>query len=593
MNSAGGVGAAGGNVTAVIDSAVDITQSAANRAGLALYSIGGTGAAGQSVGLITNDALSVTVSGPDTARVGIDLVSAGGLNGFGGDGGPVSAPGGTGTGSLDATVATSGDLSTGFRALSVGADNAVGTGGTGDDVFVGGSLNITTTGNQASGLVGVSSGGSSNDASVGGNAGIVKLNVLEGGVISTVGDSSVGISAQSISGRGGDARNSTGLVTFGAGGGAGGYVSTAGVDLGGTVTTAGNEAPGILAQALGGSGGHGGEAFGLFYSSGGAGGNGGNGGDVSVQTNTTSKITTRGNDSSGIVGQSIAGIGGSGGNVAGGVSIGGGSGSGGFGRSVLVTNQGAIETGAGPSSDADDSAACIQGCSYGVLSQSIGAGGGNGGGSAGLFSVGGQGGSGGIGGTAQITNDARSTAGAGSVTTHLDNSTALLAQSIGGGGGNGGGSVAFSSVVGVAVGGDGGGGGNGGYVEIDNVNSATVLTYGDRSHGLHAQSVGGGGGNGNFAVATTASGGTPSFTMTVAGGAKSGAGSGGIVKCFRRPTLQWYDQWNDHGCDLIRKHNHDQWQPRSRDLRAIHRRRWRYRRACGFGFGECQLSGWH
>ena len=121
----------------------------------------------------------------------------------------------------------------------------------------------------------------------------------------------------------------------------------------------------------------------------------------------------------------------------------------------------------------------------------------------------GIGGSGGSGGTAKaVTNKV-----AGNVTTGDErlgtgnNSTGVLAQSVGGGGGNGGfnisGSITAASTgsagVSVGIGGSGGFGGSAGTV--DNTVEGNVTTFGNDASGVIAQSLGGGGGNGALSVA--------------------------------------------------------------------------------------------
>ena len=81
-----------------------------------------------------------------------------------------------------------------------------------------------------------------------------------------------------------------------------------------------------------------------------------------------------------------------------------------------------------------------------------------------------------------------------------DGSGALFAQSIGGGGGNGGGGIAYgtagSVTVNVAMGGKGGSGGAGGDVNVNNYASGAIMTVGAGAPGIFAQSIGGTGGNG-------------------------------------------------------------------------------------------------
>jgi hypothetical protein len=94
------------------------------------------------------------------------------------------------------------------------------------------------------------------------------------------------------------------------------------------------------------------------------------------------------------------------------------------------------------------------------------------------------------------------------VTTGKDNSTGILAQSVGGGGGNGGFSLLLAATYDGAtplvsptpktVGGGGGAGGVGDTVTVTSI--GTVTTSGAQSDGILAQSVGGGGGRGGFAI---------------------------------------------------------------------------------------------
>ena len=84
----------------------------------------------------------------------------------------------------------------------------------------------------------------------------------------------------------------------------------------------------------------------------------------------------------------------------------------------------------------------------------------------------------------------------------------VSSQSVGGGGGNGGSAslgskspmASGTQAYGLAVGGTGGEGGIGGAVAVDN--AAVVLTQGQGSIGLLAQSVGGGGGSGGKSMNT-------------------------------------------------------------------------------------------
>ncbi len=118
-------------------------------------------------------------------------------------------------------------------------------------------------------------------------------------------------------------------------------------------------------------------------------------------------------------------------------------------------------------------------------------------------------------------------------------SDGVFAQSIGGGGGNGGlvlatnavvGATSFSSTPLVTLGGSGGTGEHAGDVTV--TNSGTILTRGNGSNGILAQSIGGGGGNAGIGIgltnnlATTAVAGVLSAAF---GGSGGDGGQGGAV----------------------------------------------------------------
>ncbi|MHA1108998.1 MAG: hypothetical protein ACTSQV_07770, partial [Alphaproteobacteria bacterium] len=276
-----------------------------------------------------------------------------------------------------------------------------------------------------------------------------------------------------------------------------------------------SHAYGIMAQSVGGGGGDGGFSIAGSFSKGGPGaafsmgGGGGSGGDGDIVTVTNSgTITTRAENSYGILAQSVGGGGGSGGfSVAGQISLGnspgglalsiGGKGAGGGASDVVtVTNSGDIRT---------------EGANaHGVYALSVGGGGGAGGFSASGtisgnnakqlgVSVGGRGGGGGAGNVVNVTNR-------GLITTLNRDANAIYAQSIGGGGGDGGmsftGTFAGSGAkqLSASVGGFGGDGNSGGLVSVNN--SGTLDTSGTSADGIQAQSIGGGGGNGGLSIST-------------------------------------------------------------------------------------------
>jgi hypothetical protein len=500
---------------------------------------------------VTNNGVIVTTGAYSR---GIFAQSVGGGGGTGGSAGGLLALGGSGSTGGDAGTVTVVNNSTG---------------------------SITTTGFQSDGIFAQSVGGSGGSASnanglvaVGGHgsqAGDGKAVTVDNyGTISTSGNSSRGLVAESIGGGGGDGGSTNGLVAVGGKGAGGGNSATVSVTHGGTITTQGADSTGLFAQSVGGGGGNGGSAGSVSAFAGvvvgGSGGGGGTGGDVNLtlqgeHSNSASVIRTAGDRSAGIVAQSVGGGGGSGGGavqVTGGifgaasVTVGGTGGAGGAGGSVNVTE------GAGASivETAGNDA-------MGLLLQSVGGGGGNGGyaiaaaASAGPVSgslgvaVGGKGDTGGDGGTVNVgsftpAGELTSTGFNGSILTRGDRSSGLIAQSVGGGGGNGGlsiggagsASLTVDASVTVSVGGDGAGGGHGGSVSVGT--RGDITTQGAESTGMLVQSVGGGGGNGGGTVAVTLSGsagGSGGVTVGVGGSAGNGGDGGTVTAATRSGTI--------------------------------------------------------
>ncbi len=558
-SEAGGIGAAGGNVFFdTTGDGVQITTQGDGAIGLLGTSFGGAGGSvianrGGEDGGRGGDGGSfffgprfndwtIETAGPDAP--GIRLESAGGDGGNGGParsnrGGKGGAGGGAGqivAGNMTAKITTDGKDSPGLVSFSsggIGGDGAKGSsggdggpGGFGSLAQVNGVFDIETKGGRSDGIAISSVGGvggqggdggffgSGGSGANSGSTGNVQITLERGSSISTAGNNSVGVSVQAIGGRGGAGGKSVGLFSFGAAGGSGGRAGSVTIDSNSDISTQGNGSTAILTQSIGGGGGNGGGSFGLFYSAGGVGAVGGAGG--TIVASSSGSLKTAGNDSSGIVAQSIGGTGGSGGSSGGLVAIGGRGSSAHNAGGVEVSNFGSIETGLGPSKDASASGhACVTGCSYGIVAQSIGGGGGNGGASAGWFSVGGNAGGGGSGGAVTVRNQ-------GLISTQLVDSTAILAQSIGGGGGNGGASVSAGLGAAVAIGGSGGGGGNGGSVTVTMTEGAETTTAGDSSHAVQAQSIGGGGGNGGFAASAAVGPNIPAIALSVGGGGGTG-----------------------------------------------------------------------
>lgn len=377
------------------------------------------------------------------------------------------------------------------------------------------------------------------DGGMGNRGGWTKL--TNEGVIETTGALSHGMLAQAIGGGGGQGgvayasgTNRTNLsATLGGNGGQGNSGGEAWVENFGTITTAGDGSYGLLAQSIGGGGGIGVGALSsgnaqivLNFTLGGTGGQGASGGLVNVKNTNT--ISTQGAEAHALVAQSIGGGGGAfmmapserdatdapsdpeavkestimallkAAGIekvpaaappsdektswkSGSFTLGGAGGASGAGGEVKLIHSGTITT-SGRSA-------------YGILAQSIGGGGGlsNAAGSPGgvkfAVSLGGKGGAAGNGGNVHVQFEDKA-----SIKTTGSHATAVLAQSIGGGGGHGGASVLEGWTVPV-LGGAGGSSGNGGAIDVVTANGSTAITTsGEKAHGVWAQSLGGGGG---------------------------------------------------------------------------------------------------
>ncbi|MGO8738244.1 hypothetical protein [Rhodoblastus sp.] len=501
--------------------------------GAGAFGIGGQGGAagdGQKVEVDNFADIKQNCAGSGcTAAGAIFAQSIGGGGGNGGGGAGIFGMGASGSGggnggaltvnSTAATLLTHGTFSNGVLAQSIG-------GGGGNGGWSGGLVSIGGSGAK---------GGTGDTVSV-----------TTTGQIATIGDNSAAILAQSIGGGGGNGGGSGGLAAIGGGGGAGGDANTVTVNNSAGISTGGQFSDGIFAQSIGGGGGNGGFAVGVgLFVSVGVGGNGGvagNGGAVCVNSSigpcsdslgaATPTIQTSGDHSTAILAQSIGGGGGNGGwavsasvgfyaDIS--IGVGGKGGAGGHGGDVYVGGAGTIITGSQASSGANPGA-----FSDGIDAESIGGGGGNGGftvsvgistGGALSLGFGGNGGAGNYGGAVTVNTSEN-------VTTYGDQAVGVFARSIGGGGGNGGFSVSVAgspyASVGLSFGGGGANGGYGGDVSVDN--SGSITTYGALSNGITAQSIGGGGGNGGFSVSAAV---TLSSTSASAGLSFGGNGGDG------------------------------------------------------------------
>jgi uncharacterized protein YhjY with autotransporter beta-barrel domain len=587
----GGSGTNGGSAGNVdLENASSITTSGAGSHGLFAESLGGGGGSGGfsiGGGLSSSGAIGISIGGAaagggDAAAAtlnssGSNITTLGdraygilaqSIGGGGGDGGFSIAGaaskalgiavgiGGSGAGGGNAgavTVDNGSDIQTGGQLSYALAAQSIGGGGGSGGFSVGVALSLTNS-TVAFSMGGSGGGGGNGEGVTVNNTGTLITTNQGAHVImaeSVGGGGGAGGFAASLSGSLGDSKNvAIAIGGRGAGGGKGGSVS---VTNAGSLLSLSNSASAIFAQSVGGGGGDGGfglaatlsgqsPSFNASVAVGGGGGTGNVAGAVSVVN--LGSIDTYGTNSYGILAQSLGGGGGNGGfGVAGAlsastnakqvtVSVGGGGGSGNDGSTVTVSNLAAITTrGLG---------------SFGILAQSLGGGGGNGGFSfSGAASgggplnasvaVGGNGAGGGNGGLVQVDTG-------GPITTMGDFSEGIFAQSVGGGGGNGGWSAAVDVTAGktnsssfqfaVSVGGQGKAGGTGGAVNVRNTNS--VVTFGESSQGILAQSIGGGGGKGGYSFSGTLvfspqQGDNYNFNVAVGGSGGNGNNGGAVT----------------------------------------------------------------
>jgi hypothetical protein len=511
IGGSGGDGGDGDNVTVDLRGLTSVATAGTGSFGILAQSIGGGG------GYAKNAWTYAMTSGLGAGVFAADIsVAQGGFGGGGGNGAEANV-------NLrdNAQIVTGGGDAHAVMAQSVGGG--------------GGAAGVAQA--KASNLFGFSSitgkvgiGGFGGD---GGKGGDVSVAADSGTLISTSGQHSFGIIAQSIGGGGGTSTGLTVGVTesvspappftisasetaaIGLTGGGGGDGGRTTVTTAGTINTSGAGSVGVVAQSVGGGGGIGGSVAGnamagsmpldiikqnynLTLSLGGTGGQGGSGDEVTIIH--SGWITTTGHRAIGMLGQSIGGGGGLGGTstitdarTTGELNmvVGGGGGLGGAGGSVSANFDGSnadfVDTGGRQA--------------HGVVLQSIGGGGGVGGDGSSSASgrivigayAGGNSGGGNRGGPV-------STEGWLKVTTRGTDAIGLLAQSVGGGGGLAGhGSSSdvqnqFGVSLALAVGGSGGSGGDGGDVSVRS--GVEAATYDSRAHGVVVQSIGGGGGVG-------------------------------------------------------------------------------------------------
>ena len=560
----GGDGGSAGDVTLLKVGQTVTLQGASD--GVVAQSVGGGGGRG---GLNVSGGIAGTNSG----NAGTLVIGIGGFGGGGGNAGNVSAT------VVDSVWATGSDAATAFypddftfddgHVVDLGAkthfangsngilvESLGGGGGSGGMNISGGiSLAKANSGSSGSALVlGVGGFGGS-----GGDAGIVNAAIGAASgqpriQVSGKGDSKSAVYVASIGGGGGDgAMNISGGIStegqvvagFGGGGSGGGLGRDVTATVDANLFASGYQASGLTVQSLGGGGGNGGINISgglkplartepvITFGMGGNGGVGNSSGDVTVQQD--GQVVVDGFNSHGILVQSIAGGGGSGGmdivanlnrspgksqldGFAAGIGIGGNGGTGGTAGDAYLRSTGDVLVNTVVSSDDAGvhlTAGSQAGLSAGVTVQSIGGGGGVGGFNfVGVIAPKGNpvtiavGGSGGVGGDAGNVTVVRGYLEDGTVSGSLINtfgagSAGLVAQSIGGGGGNAGTNLAFATGSTAAdqtgfggqfiIGGDGASSGDGKIVSV--IHAGSIQTDGYGSDGILAQSIGKGGGN--------------------------------------------------------------------------------------------------
>ncbi len=527
--SIGGSAGAGGVGGSVVVNATGGTISTAgsNAMGLVALSIGGGGGTGGS---------AISTSGGALFTVG---VAVGGTGGAGGNGGSATANLAginisTGTATTSGTNLNPVD-SYGIVVQSVGGGGGAGGSAAAQAVVAG--IPVTPKGSSVAASITTSVGGSGGTA---GDGGAVNLTLNGGSSITTQGQGSHALILQSIGGGGGVGGDSSALaatiaygraldkldgaqafslgVAAGVGGsgqqgGVGGQV-TANIDAT-NIVTLGDYANGLIAHSIGGGGGNGGVGSSTTLASGstrsatlsvgvgGSGGAGGAGGNINLTIGPQAVIQTYGASALGLVAQSIGG-------------------GGGTSQGTTVDLAGYV-TLAGKDPDNPPAVTTTPGLELSV-------------------SVGATGGSGGNAGTVTTVMQ-------GQVRTNGSDSAGVLLQAVGGGGGVGGsaGSEASSDnpvVLGtklriavsearekdfpinytasLSMGGRGGTPGHGGTINYSQ--AGTIVTQGDWSHGVVAQSIGGGGGMGGVASSGSSNFG---FTTTMTVGGSGGAGGNG------------------------------------------------------------------
>ena len=324
----------------------------------------------------------------------------------------------------------------------------------------------------------------------GGQGGAVTANFS--GAIDSAGR---GIAVSTVGGKGGSISGGV-IQTISSHGGTGGRGGNVQSTISGrsngqlsSITTTANEGHALHLRSHGGDGG---EINGTSWFNGADGGSGGDGGHVSATLNNV-RIQTSGDKAGAVIAESNGGKGFWGGGSA--LAKGGKAGSGGDGGTVTVR----LEENTHIRTLGNDAIA--------VQAVSRGGGGSNGGKGGFIYSPGGDGSSGGVGGRVDLLSSAQ-------IETLGKDSYGVYAASLGGAAGDGGKGGGI-----VGVGGHGGANSRSSKVELRQTSTGSVVTKGEASHGLFAESIGGDGGTYNSSAKAAMGGDSHSNSPNAHGGA--------------------------------------------------------------------------
>ena len=295
--------------------------------------------------------------------------------------------------------------------------------------------------------------------------------------------------AQSIAGGGGYVGSTEGSsatsISLGSSNAALSQAADVNLSFSNALTTSGNQSIGVLAQSIGGGGGFT-SLGGTAVRAGAINGDRHRAGNVTITlANKNATIDTAGAQADGILAQSIGGGGGLVGSSSTSLRLG--------ASRTSATDLTLLSSSDGGSVSINNAARVITRGDYaiGIFGQSVGAGGGRAGDASGSVTLGADGGRGDGG---SVTLNLLGTKDNGVVTTTGNTAPAFLLQSIGGGGGVvfPAGTVASGTVL--LGGGTFGASGSGGNLTLNTNSFSEVYTLGDNSSGFLYQTIGGGGG---------------------------------------------------------------------------------------------------